>query len=90
MTVTTTVSFTERHHEFAKRKVQEVSCASVSCLVAQGIERLMQDEGKREAVLAGMADAIRTRMQTHRSDFIEMDESDTMLDDVRSRLLRRE
>ncbi len=50
----------------------------------------MQDEGKREAVLAGMADAIRTRMQTHRSDFIEMDESDTMLDDVRSRLLRRE
>ncbi len=90
MTVKTAVSFTERHHEFAKRKVQEGSCASVSSLVAQGIERLMQEEGEREAVLAGMADAIRARMQTQRSEFIEMDESDTMFDDVRRRLKRKE
>ena len=87
MTVKTAVSFTERHHEFAKRKVQEGSCASVSSLVAQGIERLMQEEGEREAVLAGMADAIRARMQTPRSEFIEMEESDTMFVDVRRRLL---
>ena len=90
MTVKTAVSFTERHHKFAKRKVQEGSCASVSSLVAQGIERLMQEEGEREAVLAGMADAIRARMQTLRSEFIEMDESDTMFDDVRRRLKRKE
>ncbi|MYF89167.1 MAG: hypothetical protein F4186_07315 [Boseongicola sp. SB0676_bin_33] len=90
MTVKTAVSFTERHHEFAKRKVREGSCASVSSLVAQGIERLMQEEGEREAVLAGMADAIGARMQTPRSEFIEMDESDTVFDDVRRRLLRRE
>ncbi len=90
MTVKTAVSFTERHHEFAKRKVQEGSCASVSSVVAQGIERLMQEEGEREAVLAGMADAIRARMQTLRSEFIEMDESDTMFEDVRRRLKQKE
>ena len=50
----------------------------------------MQEEGEREAVLAGMADAIRSRMQTLRSEFIEMDESDTMFDDVRRRLKQKE
>ena len=86
MTVKTSVSFTERHHRFAKRKVEEGSCASVSGLVAQGIEKLMQEEEEREAVLAGMADAVRAWTQTPRSDFIEMDENDTMLDDIRNRL----
>ncbi len=85
MTIKTSVSFTERHHRFAKQKVEEGSCASVSGLVAQGIEKLMQEE-EREAVLAGMADAVRARMQTPRSEFIEMDENDTMLDDIRNRL----
>ena len=86
MTVKTAVSFTERHHRFAKREVEEGSCASVSGLVAQGIEKLMQGEEEREAVLAGMADAVRARTQTPRSEFIEMDENDTLLDDIRNRL----
>ena len=86
MTVKTAVNFTERHHRFAKQKVEEGSCASVSGLVAQGIEKLMQEEEEREAVLAGMADAVRARMQTPRSEFIEMDENDTMFDDIRNRL----
>lgn len=90
MTVKTAVSFTERHHEFAKRKVQEGSCASVSSLVAQGIERLMTEESERESALAGMADAIRARMRTPRSEFIEMDENDTMFDDVRRRMKSKE
>ena len=89
MTVKTAVSFTERHHQFAKQKVQEGSCASVSSLVAQGIERLMLEEQERDAVLSGMADAIKARMQTPRSEFIEMDEKDTMFDDVRERLRSR-
>ena len=90
MTIKTAVSFTERHHQFAKRKVQEGSCASVSSLVAQGIERLMQEEQEREAVLAGMTGAVRARLQTPRSEFIEMDENDTMFDDIRQRLSKTE
>ena len=86
MTIKTSVGFTERHHRFAKQKVEEGSCASVSGLVAQGIEKLMQEEEEREAMLVGIADAVRARTQTPRSDFIEMDENDTMLDDIRSRL----
>ncbi len=89
MTVKTAVSFTDRHHQFAKKKVQEGSCASVSSLMAQGIERLIQEEAEREAVLSGMADAVRIRMQTPRSEFIEMDETDNMFDDVRERLRSR-
>jgi Arc/MetJ-type ribon-helix-helix transcriptional regulator len=89
MTVKTAVSFTERHHQFAKQKVQEGSCASVSSLVAQGIEKLMLEEQERDAVLSGMADAIKARMQTPRSEFIEMDETDTMFDDIRERLRSR-
>ena len=90
MTIKTAVSFTERHHQFAKHKVQEGSCASVSSLVAQGIERLMQEEQEREAVLAGMTEAVRARLQTPRSEFIEMDENDTMFDDIRQRLSKTE
>jgi Arc/MetJ-type ribon-helix-helix transcriptional regulator len=89
MTVKTAVSFTERHHQFAKQKVQEGSCASVSSLVAQGIERLMLEEQERDAVLSGMADAIKARMQTPRSEFVEMGETDTMFDDIRERLRSR-
>ena len=89
MTVKTAVSFTERHHQFAKQKVQEGSCASVSSWVAQGIEKLMLEEQERDAVLSGMADAIKARMQTPRSEFIEMDETDTMFDDIRERLRSR-
>jgi antitoxin ParD1/3/4 len=89
MTVKTAVSFTERHHQFAKQKVQEGSCASVSSLVAQGIEKLMLEEQERNAVLSGMADAIKARMQTPRSEFIEMDETDTMFHDIRERLRSR-
>ena len=89
MTVKTAVSFTERHHQFAKQKVKEGTCASVSSLVAQGIEKLMQEEQEREAALSGMADAIKARMQTPRSEFVEMDQNDTMFDDVRARLKSR-
>ena len=86
MTVKSAVSFTERRHRFAKQKAEAGSHASVSGLAAQGIEKLVQEEEEREAVLlAGMADAVRARTQTPRSEFIEMDENDTVLDDIRNR-----
>ncbi len=83
------MSFIEPHHEFAKRKVQEGSCASASSVFAQCIERLMQEENEREAMSTGMADAIRARKQTPRSEFIEFHESDTVFEDVRRRLKRK-
>lgn len=86
MTVKTAVSFTDRHHEYAKRKVHEGASASVSSVVAQGIEKLIQDENERDAALVAMSDAIKARMQTPRCEFIAMDESDTLFDDVRARL----
>ncbi len=89
MTVKTAVSFTERHHQYAKRKVQEGACASVSSLVAQGIEKLMQEEEEREAALSGMAAAIRERMATPRSDFVEMGKRDVVFDDIRERIRSR-
>ncbi|MDE0694720.1 MAG: hypothetical protein OXH76_02665 [Boseongicola sp.] len=49
----------------------------------------MQEENEREAMSTGMADAIRARKQTPRSEFIEFHESDTVFEDVRRRLKRK-
>lgn len=86
MTVKTAVSFTDRHHQYARKKTEEGVYASVSSLVAQGIERMMQEEEERDAALASMAEAIRARMQTPKSDWIEVDENDTLFDQARTRL----
>ena len=90
MTVKTAVSFTDRHHQYAKKKTEEGVYASVSSLVAQGIERIMQEEEERDAALASMAEAIRARMQTPKSDWIEVDENDTLFDQARARLQSKE
>ena len=71
MTVKSTVSFTDRHHQFAKRKVDEGAMASVSSLVALGIEQLMQDEADRNAGLEAMKETISRRMQTPRKAWID-------------------
>lgn len=89
MTVKTTVSFTDHHHSFAQAKVQEGHFASVSSLVAAGIERLMQDEQEREIALEAMKEAIQHRMQTPREEWIEMDAADDVFDRARARLGRR-
>ena len=90
MTVKTAVSFTDRHHQYARKKTEEGVYASVSSLVAQGIERMMQEEEERDAALAGMAEAIGARMQTPKSDWIEVDENDTLFDQARTRLQSKE
>lgn len=74
MTVKTTLSFTDRHHEFLSRKVGEGVFASASSAVAAAIEQLMRDEEAREAALGAMAEEIRARMRTPEEDFIGADE----------------
>ncbi len=86
MTVKTTVSFTDRHHEFAHEKVNEGVFASVSSIVAAGIEQIMQDEQEREIALVAMKDTIKHRMETPREEWVEMNASDNLFSRARERL----
>lgn len=72
MTVKSTVSFTDRHHEFAQKKVKEGVYASVSSLVAAGIEQVIRDDAEREAALEAMKKMIQKRMETPKEQWIEM------------------
>ena len=76
MTVKSTVSFTDRHHEFAQKKVKEGVFASVSSMVATGIEQVMQDEAEREVALEAMKKAIAQRMETPQDEWVTMDKDD--------------
>lgn len=71
MTTKTTISFTDRHHQYAKKKVEEGSYASVSSFVAASMENAIQDEQERNAALEAMKEEIQQRMQTPREDWID-------------------
>ena len=71
MTVRTTISLTDRHHQYAEGRAKEGQNGSVSSVVAAGLEALMQDERERETALQAMSDAIRDRMNTPREDWID-------------------
>ena len=86
MTVKTTVSFTDRHHEFAHKKVEEGVFASVSSLVAASIEQLMLDDAERETALDAMKETIKRRMETPREEWIEMNSSDELFSKAKARL----
>ncbi|MDA9009464.1 hypothetical protein N9K16_05855 [Alphaproteobacteria bacterium] len=87
MTVKTAVSFTDRHHVYAKKKVEEGSFSSVSSVVAAGIEQIMRDEEEREAALGAMADTIRRRMDTPREEWVIMDGNSVVFERARARIL---
>jgi len=76
MTVKTATSFTDRHHAFARKKVEEGSFASVSSVVAAGIEQLMRDEQERQTALEAMQDTIKKRMQLPRDQWVALDGDD--------------
>ena len=71
MTIKSTVSFTDKHHSFAKQKAEEGQHGSVSSVVAAGIERLIQDEEERGIALKAMEETIRARAETSREDWVE-------------------
>lgn len=70
MTVKTTLSFTDRHAAYLKRKVEEGVYASQSAAVSAAIEAAMEDERAREIALDAMAEEIRARMATPREDYL--------------------
>lgn len=71
MPIRTTLSFTQRHHDFMTKQVEEGIYATQSALVADAIENLIRQEEEREAALQAMADEIRRRAQAPREQFIE-------------------
>ena len=86
MTIKTTISFTDRHHQYAHKKMEEGTYASVSSLVAAGIEQMMQDEVARDAALEAMKEAIKKRMETPRDEWIEMDASDQLFSRIKEQI----
>ena len=73
MTIKTTLSFTDRHHRFLSEKVGEGLFATQSAAVANAIEQMMQDEKEREVALSALAEEVRARLQTARSEYVDSD-----------------
>lgn len=71
MTVKTTLSFTDRHHQFLAEKVGRGVFATQSAAVAAALEQMMQDEEERNVALQALAQEIRARMETPRDAFID-------------------
>ena len=74
MTVNTNLSFTDRHHRYLLEKVAQGVFATRSAAVAAAIEQMMQDETERNGALSALAEEIRMRMQTRRSEFVDQDQ----------------
>ena len=75
MTVKTTLSFTDRHHRFLTEKVGQGAFASKSAAVAAALEQMIRDEEARDMALGALADEIRSRLQTPRSDYMDGDDA---------------
>ena len=71
MTVKSAVSFVDEHHAFAKAAVERGEFASVSAVVAAGIQRLRDEEAERRAMLNAVAEEIRRRAETPDEEFVE-------------------
>ena len=70
MTVKTTLSFTDRHHDFLKSKVDQGVFATPSAAVASAIEQLIEDEIQRQNALGAISSIITKRMETPKSEFV--------------------
>lgn len=75
MTVKTTLSFTERHHQFLMEQVEKGIYATASASVAAAIEQMIQDEEARQIMLSALADEVRARASTPREAYCGEDET---------------
>lgn len=75
MTVKTTLSFTDRHHQFLSEKVGQGVFATQSAAVAAALEQMMQDEQERDVALSALTQEIRARMETPREAFTDQDDA---------------
>ena len=65
----------DRHHRFLLRKVHEGIFATQSAAVAAALEQMIQDEAEREVALAALAEEIRARIHTPRSEFVDQEQA---------------
>ena len=70
MTVKTTLSFTERHYEFLKRKVEEGVYATASAGVAAVIELMMAEAKTQKMARLAFRKEIARRLQTSSSEYV--------------------
>ena len=73
MTAKTTLSLTGRHHRYLLEKVAQGMFRTRSAAVAAAIEQMMQEEAERNVALSALAEEIRMRMRTPRSEFLDQD-----------------
>ena len=71
MTIKSAVSFIDAHHAFAREKVEGGEFASVSAVVAAGIQKLRDEEAERRAMLDAMAEEVRRRAEAPDEEFVE-------------------
>ena len=74
MAVKTTLSFTDRHHQYLKDRVREGIYASISAAVSAAVERMIEDEQARDTALVAMAGEIRRRSAASRETFVDHDD----------------
>lgn len=75
MTTKKTLSFTDRHHRFLTEKVKQGVFASQSAAVAAAPKQMVRDGEERDIALNALADEVRSRMETPRSDYVEADDA---------------
>ena len=63
------------HHRFLIEKVGQGVYASQSAAVAAALEQMIRDEEEREIALGALAEEIRARLATPRSEFVEQDDA---------------
>lgn len=88
MTVKTGISLTDRHHAFAVEKVKEGQFASVSSVIAAGIEQIMREEEERQVALEAMRKTIEERMALPMDQWVAF-EDDDLFEQARQRLSGR-
>ena len=82
MTVKTAVSFTDRHHAWAKAQVEKGVFASVSAAVAAALEEAIRAEEEREAKMQAFREELERRIA---SPSVPLD-GDDLFDRVRARI----
>ena len=75
MTMKTTLSFTDRHHAFLKRKVEEGVYATTSAGVAAAVELMMAEAETQELARQAFREEIARRLQTPSSEYVPAEEA---------------
>lgn len=94
MNIKVSIELPERYLEFVEDMVRSGAYGSLSEIVQEDLRDRMlsrHDEPTQEQMdsVTAMADEIRRRMASPPDQWVEMDENDTMFDDLRARLRQR-